>query len=134
MNQASIGIEIVNLDGNTQLYPKAQIVKVISVSLDIIKRHNIPATNVLAHSDIAIGRKVDPGSNFLGNFWPKAAWAPGLMMPMSPALKFCILKISQVILNYLKCLRRMDIDQKTLKLRPSSRPSKLFKDTSELLK
>ena len=64
MNQASIGIEIVNLDGNTKVYPKAQITKVINVSLDIIKRHNIPATNVLAHSDIAIGRKVDPGSNF----------------------------------------------------------------------
>jgi len=64
MNQSSIGIEIVNLDGNTNVYPKAQITKVINVSLDIIKRHNIPATNVLAHSDIAIGRKVDPGSNF----------------------------------------------------------------------
>jgi N-acetyl-anhydromuramyl-L-alanine amidase AmpD len=64
MNQASIGIEIVNLDGNTNVYPKEQIAKVINLSLNIIKRHNIPATNVLAHSDIAIGRKVDPGSNF----------------------------------------------------------------------
>jgi N-acetylmuramoyl-L-alanine amidase len=64
MNQSSVGIEIVNLDGNTKAYPKAQISKVIDLSLDIIKRHNIPATNVLAHSDIAIGRKVDPGSNF----------------------------------------------------------------------
>jgi N-acetylmuramoyl-L-alanine amidase len=64
MNQASVGIEIVNLDGNTQLYPKAQIDKVISLSLDIIKRYQIPPTNVLAHSDVAIGRKVDPGSNF----------------------------------------------------------------------
>jgi len=64
MNQSSVGIEIVNLDGNTKAYPKMQISKVIDLSLDIIKRHNIPATNVLAHSDIAIGRKVDPGSNF----------------------------------------------------------------------
>ena len=64
MNQASIGIEIVNLDGNTKAYPKEQITKVINVSLDIIKRYNIPATNILAHSDIAIGRKVDPGCNF----------------------------------------------------------------------
>jgi N-acetylmuramoyl-L-alanine amidase len=64
MNQASIGIEIVSLDGNTKIYPKEQISKVISLSLDIIKRHHIPATNVLAHSDIAIGRKVDPGINF----------------------------------------------------------------------
>jgi len=64
MNQASVGIEIVNLDGNTRTYPKQQIAKVIDLSLDIIKRYNIPATNVLAHSDIAIGRKVDPGCNF----------------------------------------------------------------------
>ena len=64
MNQASVGIEIVNLDGNTKAYPQQQITKVINLSLDIIKRHNIPATNVLAHSDVAIGRKIDPGSNF----------------------------------------------------------------------
>ncbi|MEI7602042.1 MAG: N-acetylmuramoyl-L-alanine amidase [Opitutae bacterium] len=64
MNQSSVGIEIVNLDGNTKAYPKEQISKVIDLSLDIVKRHQIPATNVLAHSDIAIGRKVDPGSNF----------------------------------------------------------------------
>ena len=64
MNQASIGIEIVNLDGNIHPYPQAQITRVIDLSLDIIKRHNIPATNVLAHSDISIGRKIDPGSNF----------------------------------------------------------------------
>ena len=64
MNQASIGIEIVNLDGNAKVYPKEQISKVINLSLDIIKRYNIPATNVLAHSDVAIGRKVDPGINF----------------------------------------------------------------------
>ncbi len=64
MNQASVGIEIVNLDGNAKAYPKEQISKVIDLSLDIIKRHQIPATNVLAHSDIAIGRKVDPGSKF----------------------------------------------------------------------
>jgi N-acetylmuramoyl-L-alanine amidase len=64
MNQSSIGIEIVNLDGNTNVYPKEQISKIIDLSLDIVKRHQIPATNVLAHSDIAIGRKIDPGSNF----------------------------------------------------------------------
>ena len=81
MNQASIGIEIVNLDGNTHPYPKEQINKVINLSLDIIKRYNIPATNVLAHSDIAIGRKIDPGSNFPWKLlaergvgaWPDAA-------------------------------------------------------------
>ena len=81
MNQASIGIEIVNLDGNTKTYPKAQIAKVIDLALDIIKRHKIPATNVLAHSDIAIGRKVDPGINFPWKFlaengvgaWPDSA-------------------------------------------------------------
>lgn len=64
MNQSSLGIEIVNLDGNSKPYPTSQITKVIEVALDIIKRYQIPPSNVLAHSDIAIGRKIDPGALF----------------------------------------------------------------------
>lgn len=65
-NSRSIGIEIVN-PGHEHGYPdfpKAQIESVTALSADIIKRHAIPARHVLAHSDVAIGRKRDPGEKF----------------------------------------------------------------------
>jgi N-acetylmuramoyl-L-alanine amidase len=34
------------------------------LSADIVRRHNIPARNVVGHSDIAPGRKKDPGVHF----------------------------------------------------------------------
>jgi len=37
---------------------------VIELCRDILKRHPIPATRVLAHSDIAPERKQDPGEKF----------------------------------------------------------------------
>ncbi|MEL7430687.1 MAG: N-acetylmuramoyl-L-alanine amidase [Pseudomonadota bacterium] len=65
-NSRSIGIEIVN-PGHEHGYPDfpaVQIERVAALSADIIKRHAIPARNVLAHSDVAIGRKRDPGEKF----------------------------------------------------------------------
>jgi len=66
INSASIGIEIVNPghDGGLPVYPPVQIDAVIRLSKDIIARHQIPATKVLAHSDIAPDRKIDPGEGF----------------------------------------------------------------------
>lgn len=64
LNQFSVGIEIVNLDGNTHPYPPSQVAAIIRLCQDIIRRNNISPVNVVAHSDIAIGRKVDPGSLF----------------------------------------------------------------------
>lgn len=64
LNQHSIGIEIVNLDGNVNPYPASQISAIIRLCQDIVRRNNISPVNVIAHSDIAVGRKVDPGSKF----------------------------------------------------------------------
>ena len=65
LNQSSIGIEIVNLDGNVHPYSNAQRDVVLKLCKDILRRNpGIKATEVLAHSDIAVGRKVDPGSLF----------------------------------------------------------------------
>lgn len=81
INSTSIGIEIVN-DGHKAgcpPYPAVQIDAVLELALDICKRRNIHAMNVLAHSDIAPARKIDPGEWFpwealaargLG-YWPK---------------------------------------------------------------
>lgn len=72
LNDTSIGIEIVNKGYTSDasgakifpLFPPAQIKKVAALVKDIVTRYNIPATNVLAHSDIAPTRKQDPGPQF----------------------------------------------------------------------
>ena len=70
LNQNSIGIEIINLDGNVYPYTDAQADIIFALCSEIIRRHDIKPWNVLAHSDIAVGRKVDPGSKFP---WSKLA-------------------------------------------------------------
>jgi N-acetyl-anhydromuramyl-L-alanine amidase AmpD len=70
LNQNSIGIEIINYDGNVYPYSDAQAEIIFSLCAEIIRRHDIKPWNVLAHSDIAVGRKVDPGSKFP---WAKLA-------------------------------------------------------------
>ena len=66
MNAASIGIEIVNPghDGGAPPYPAAQIEAVAALGRDLCVRHAIPPHRVLAHSDIAPDRKLDPGEWF----------------------------------------------------------------------
>jgi N-acetyl-anhydromuramyl-L-alanine amidase AmpD len=70
LNQNSIGIEIINYDGNVYPYSDAQADIIFALCEEIIRRHDIKPWNVLAHSDIAVGRKVDPGSKFP---WAKLA-------------------------------------------------------------
>ena len=70
LNQNSIGIEIINYDGNVYPYSDAQADIIFALCEEIIRRHDIKPWNVLAHSDIAVGRKVDPGTKFP---WAKLA-------------------------------------------------------------
>lgn len=66
INSASIGIEVHNPGhgcGYTD-FPDVQMQAVEALSLDIVARHGIKAQMVLAHSDIAPGRKRDPGEKF----------------------------------------------------------------------
>lgn len=66
INSHSIGIEIVN--GGPLLdfpeFPNRQIQSVIALCQSIIKRYHIEPRHVLAHSDIAPQRKIDPGEKF----------------------------------------------------------------------
>ncbi|WP_112662594.1 N-acetylmuramoyl-L-alanine amidase [Microvirga flavescens] len=66
INSSSIGIEIANAGhpGGSPPFPDAQIDSVITLIKDITNRWRIPADRVLAHSDVAPGRKVDPGEVF----------------------------------------------------------------------
>jgi N-acetylmuramoyl-L-alanine amidase len=87
LNSASVGIEIQN-PGHEDGYhdfPAAQIAAVIAVSQDIVERHDIPAPRVLAHSDIAPMRKIDPGEKFPWQLLADAglgAWVPA--SPIAP--------------------------------------------------
>ena len=71
VNSASIGIEIVNgghnvplPDGSLPPYKDAQILALIKLCKEIIDRHDIKPRNIVGHSDIAPGRKEDPGEHF----------------------------------------------------------------------
>ncbi|HEY1091479.1 MAG TPA: N-acetylmuramoyl-L-alanine amidase, partial [Burkholderiaceae bacterium] len=71
LNSGSIGIEIVNpgfVDEPTGRryfpYPQAQIDQVIALCKDIVARNHIKPEKVVGHSDIAPGRKQDPGPLF----------------------------------------------------------------------
>jgi N-acetylmuramoyl-L-alanine amidase len=72
LNTSSIGIEIVNPgwtptpEGGRKYYgfPQTQIDAIIPLVQDIAKRYHVPPENVIGHSDIAPGRKQDPGPLF----------------------------------------------------------------------
>jgi N-acetylmuramoyl-L-alanine amidase len=83
-NSRSIGIEIVNLghSGGLPDFPDAQIEAVIALCHDILARHPIRADRVVAHSDIAPARKIDPGEKFP---WARlAAAGVGLWVEPTP--------------------------------------------------
>ena len=72
LNGSSIGIEIVNPGFTTDAngvrtwypFPQAQIAQLILLLKQIVARHHIVPENILGHSDIAPGRKQDPGPMF----------------------------------------------------------------------
>lgn len=66
INSLSVGIEIQN-PGHEDGYhdfPMPQMQAVAALCQDIGARHGVPAERVLAHSDIAPSRKIDPGEKF----------------------------------------------------------------------
>jgi N-acetylmuramoyl-L-alanine amidase len=71
MNSVSIGIEIAhpghpNADPTKPCadFPDGQIASVIALTKNIVQRHRLDPLRVLAHSDIAPRRKIDPGERF----------------------------------------------------------------------
>ena len=86
INSHSIGIEIQN-PGHEHGYPDfspVQMRAVIALSKDIMRRNRMRPENVLAHSDVAPGRKIDPGEKFS---WAALAQdGVGLWVRPSPVL------------------------------------------------
>lgn len=84
LNGSSIGIEIVNPGHEWGLkpFPAAQIEAVAALAAGAMRRHGVPPSRVLAHSDIAPRRKQDPGELFP---WARLARAGiGLWPDMEP--------------------------------------------------
>ena len=92
-NSRSIGIEIVNLghDRGYPDFPDVQIEAVIALCRDIQARQKILPRRVLAHSDIAPARKIDPGEKFP---WAQlAAAGVGLWVEPAPIHAGTVLKV-----------------------------------------
>ncbi|MEI6116110.1 MAG: N-acetylmuramoyl-L-alanine amidase [Burkholderiales bacterium] len=69
INPRSIGIEIVHPGWNTSNapgpdFPPDQIDVVIALTRDVARRHGVSPENIVGHSDVAPGRKQDPGPAF----------------------------------------------------------------------
>ena len=66
LNDRSVGIEIVNPghEFGYRPFPAPQLAALAALCRGILSRHDIPARNVVAHSDIAPDRKQDPGELF----------------------------------------------------------------------
>jgi len=73
VNSFSIGIEIQNPGHNLGYveFSAIQMNAVAALAKDIVARHPIEPRNILAHSDVAPGRKVDPGEKFDWRFLHK---------------------------------------------------------------
>ena len=84
VNARSIGIELVNPghEFGYEPFPKPQISALLDLADGILARHPIPACRVVAHSDVAPARKMDPGELFP---WPQLAeFGIGLWPEFSP--------------------------------------------------
>jgi len=95
INDRSIGIELVNPghEFGYRPFPEKQMAALIPLLREILARHPIPQSRVLGHSDVAPGRKTDPGElldwarlaeSGIG-LWPKiAAKQPAKKAPLPP--------------------------------------------------
>ena len=63
VNSHSIGIELDN-SGRDMPFPEGQMRCLERLLVSILDRHKIPAERVIGHSDMAPGRKQDPGPCF----------------------------------------------------------------------
>ena len=66
INVRSIGIELVNPghEFGYRRFPDTQMEQLVGLASEVVSRHHIPDEGVLGHSDVAPGRKQDPGELF----------------------------------------------------------------------
>jgi len=64
INSISIGIELDYLPTNKNKYSNEMIISLRKLLLTLVNKYKIKKNNILAHSDIAPYRKIDPGIKF----------------------------------------------------------------------
>tara|TARA_Y100000590_G_scaffold384226_1_gene455430 strand:+ start:386 stop:1021 length:636 start_codon:yes stop_codon:yes gene_type:complete len=103
LNKYSIGIELVNKGhqfGYTS-FTKKQLLSLIKICKNLIKKYNIKRKNIVGHSDIAPSRKKDPGEKFP---WKKLSKNKiGIWHQCNP--------------NYLKKIRRIKVKKSKDKIK-----------------
>jgi len=94
LNSRSVGIEIVNGGHDFPLpggalppYPDVQVTAVIALAREIVEHHRIRPDRIVAHSDIAPKRKIDPGEHFP---WARLAGASLGLWPPEEAGAGCV--------------------------------------------
>ena len=98
VNARSIGIELVNPghEFGYRPFPEIQMTALILLASAIVRRHGIPARNVVGHSDIAPARKQDPGELF---DWKRLAGA-GIGLWPQPAAQGDIEDVPMLLETY----------------------------------
>lgn len=97
LNSTSVGIELVNPghEYGYRLFPTAQLDAFAQLAREVMERHSIDPKDVLGHSDVAPGRKTDPGELFpwkdmaergIGT-WPYNADAPNITPDIATSLE-----------------------------------------------
>ncbi len=102
VNSRSIGIELANT--GAEPYPEPQMRSLEGLLSAILMRWNIPAAGVIGHSDMAPGRKIDPGPRF---DWQRLA-LQGLARPSFAASP--VVPDSDQFFELLTCLGYPDAD------------------------
>lgn len=148
VNSASVGIELVNPghDNGYRPFPALQIAALIDTAQALIIEHRIPAWGICGHSDVAPGRKIDPGEFFpwrdlaaqgIG-IWPKEdeteqtadAWADlaaiGYAVPGDPARGSKILDPESATSDVVSAFQR--------RFRPAAITGKLDQETRRLIR
>ncbi len=104
VNSRSLGIELDN-DG-ASAFPEPQMAALEALLADILERHGLEPKHVIAHSDMAPGRKSDPGRRFDWkrlaekglSVWPEAA-LPGDFLRNAAAFGYPVEHGETVILE-----------------------------------
>ena len=102
INSTSIGIELVNPghENGYRAFPETQIAAFAELVRDIMQRHHVTGADILGHSDIAPGRKDDPGELFpwqrlaeqgIG-LWPE----PTTVLARNPDLDGAFRRLSEI--------------------------------------
>lgn len=80
INSCSLGIELDNL-GHThgpESFSNGQIQALLSLLAELVNRYKIPPQRILGHSDVAPGRKIDPGPLFPWDILAQHGFGPSV--------------------------------------------------------